>query len=60
MADLMPWPFSLPDRFLDALGSSRVVEAFDSPAMRARLAELLRREGITEPSRRLPARGATS
>jgi hypothetical protein len=48
MADLIPWPFSLPDRFLDALGYSRVVEAFDSPAMRARLADLLRRQGIVE------------
>ena len=30
----------------DALGYPRVVEAFDSPAMRAHLAELLRRQGI--------------
>ena len=49
MADLIPWPFALPDRFLDALGYPRVIEAFDSPAMRARLAELLRRQGIDEP-----------
>jgi hypothetical protein len=48
MADLIPWPFSLPDRFLDALGYSRVVEAFDSPAMRARLTDLLRRQGIVD------------
>ena len=46
MADLIPFPFPLPDRFLDQLGYFRVVEAFDSPAMRARLAELLRRQGI--------------
>src|SRR5919197_6452748 len=38
MADLIRWPFALPGRFLDALGYPRVVEAFDSPAMRARLA----------------------
>ena len=35
MADLIPWPFPLPARFLDALGYPRVVAAFDSPAMRA-------------------------
>ena len=46
MADLLPWPFALPARFLDQLGYRRTVEAFDSPAMRARLAELLRRQGI--------------
>src|SRR5947209_8608659 len=49
MADLIPWPFPLPERLLDALGYLRVVEAFDSPAMRARLADLLRRQGIAEP-----------
>jgi hypothetical protein len=46
MADLIPWPFPLPERFVDQLGYPRAVEAFDSPAMRARLAELLRRQGI--------------
>jgi hypothetical protein len=49
MADLIPWPFPLPERFVDQLGYPRVVEAFDSPAMRAPLAELLRRQGIAEP-----------
>ena len=46
MPDLIPWPFPLPDRFVDTLGYPRVVEAFDSPALRDRLAELLRRQGI--------------
>ena len=46
MADLILWLFPLLDRFLDALGYFRTVEAFDSPAMRAHLAELLRRQGI--------------
>jgi hypothetical protein len=46
MADLIPWPFPLPEGFLDRLGYARTVEAFDSPAMRAHLAELLRRQGI--------------
>jgi hypothetical protein len=46
MAALIPWPFALPDRFLDALGYSHVVEVFDSPAMRAHLSELLRRQGL--------------
>jgi len=46
MPDLIPWPFSLPTRFLDELGYPRVVEAFDSLAMRAHLAELLRRQGV--------------
>jgi hypothetical protein len=45
MADLLPWPFPLPERVEEALGYPRVVEAFDSPAMRAHLAELLRRQG---------------
>jgi hypothetical protein len=49
MADLLPWPFPLPEGFLDQLGYARTVEAFDSPAMRARVAELLRRQGIAEP-----------
>ena len=49
MPALIPWPFPLPEGFLDQLGYPRVVEAFDSPAMRARLAELLRRQGIAEP-----------
>jgi hypothetical protein len=38
MAALIPWPFSLPDRFLDALGCPRVAEAFDSPAAPSRAA----------------------
>ena len=46
MPDLIRWPFPLPQRFLNALGYPRVVEAFDSPALRDRLAELLRRQGI--------------
>ena len=46
MTALLEFPFSLPGRFLDALGYPRVVEAFDSPPMRAHLAELLRRQGI--------------
>ncbi len=49
MADLLPWPFSLPERFLDQLGYARTLEAFDSPAMRARIAQLLRRQGFAEP-----------
>ena len=49
MPALIPWPFPLPEGFLDQLGYPRVVEAFDSPAMRARLAELLRRQGLAEP-----------
>src|SRR5919202_3542530 len=49
MADLILWPFPLPDRFLDALGYARVVEAFESPAMRAHIADLLCRQGIAEP-----------
>src|SRR5207253_554154 len=49
MVNLIRWPFPLPERFRDQLGYPRVVEAFDSPAMRARLAELLRRQGIAEP-----------
>jgi hypothetical protein len=60
MADLIPWPFALPDRFLDALGYPRVVEAFDSPAMRARLTELLRRQGIAEPQPMSTGPGASS
>jgi hypothetical protein len=48
MTALLEFPFPLPDRFLDALGYSRVVEAFESPAMCARLADLLRREGFAE------------
>ena len=44
-----PLTLPLPDRFLDALGHPRVIETFDSPAMRARLAELLRRQGLAEP-----------
>ena len=49
MTALLEFPFPLPDRFLDGLGYPRVVEAFDSPAMRAHLAELLRRQGVAEP-----------
>ena len=49
MADLIRWPFPLPDRFLDQLGYVRTVEAFDSPAMRACLAEVLHRQGIAKP-----------
>ena len=37
MPALIPWPFPLPERFLDQLGYARTVEAFESPAMRARL-----------------------
>src|SRR5919199_2861295 len=48
MADLILWPFPLQERFLDQLGYARVVEAFESPAMRARLAELLHRQGIVD------------
>ena len=55
MTALLEFPFPLPDRFLDQLGYPRVVEAFDSLAMRARLAELLRRQGIAEPQPRLTA-----
>jgi hypothetical protein len=46
MAELIRWPFPLPRRFLEALGYTRTVEAFESPARRARLAELLRRQDI--------------
>jgi hypothetical protein len=49
MSALIPWPFPLPDRFLDELGYGRAVEACDSPAVRARIAELLRRRGIEVP-----------
>src|ERR671937_526508 len=45
MPALIPWPFPLPEGFLDQLGYARTLEAFDSPAMRARLTELLRRQG---------------
>ena len=47
MPDLLRWPFPLPKQFLEALGYRRTVEAFESPAMRARLAALLRQQGIT-------------
>src|SRR5919204_55599 len=46
MADLIRWPFPLPERFLDQLVYGRTVEAFERPAMRARLAELQRRQGL--------------
>jgi hypothetical protein len=49
MPDLIPWPFPLPEQFLDQLGYARTVEAFESPAMRAHITDLLRRQGITEP-----------
>ena len=49
MPALIPWPFPAPEGSLDQLGYARTVEAFDSPAMRARLAELLRRQGLVEP-----------
>ena len=49
MADLTPWPFPLPEGFLDRLGYARTVAAFDSPAMRGRVTDLLRRQGIAEP-----------
>jgi hypothetical protein len=42
---LIPWPFPVPEHFLGQLGYARTVEAFDSLAMRARLAELPRRQG---------------
>ena len=48
MPALIPWPFPLPEGFLDQLGYARTLEAFDSPAMRARLTELLRRQGIVD------------
>ena len=32
MPDLLPWPFSLPGRFLDQLGYAGAIEAFESPA----------------------------
>ena len=31
MPALIPWPFPLPEGFLDQLGYARTVEAFDSP-----------------------------
>jgi len=46
MADIVRWPFPLPEHFLDELGYGRTVEAFESPAMRARLADLLRQQGV--------------
>ena len=46
MSDLIRWPFPLPEQFLDQLGYGRTVAAFNSPAVPAHLAELLRREGI--------------
>src|SRR4051812_28896873 len=49
MSEPMQWPFALPQRFLDKLGYGRVVQAMDSPAKRARVTELLRKEGIAEP-----------
>jgi hypothetical protein len=49
MNELMQLPFALPQRFLGNLGYGRVVQAMDSPAMRAHVAELLRKEGIAEP-----------
>ncbi len=49
MHELMLWPFALPDQFLDNLGYGRVVQALDSPALRARVTELLRQQGIAGP-----------
>jgi hypothetical protein len=49
MSEVIPWPFPLPERFLDALGYARAVAAFESPAMRARVAELLRQQGVDSP-----------
>ena len=46
MSDLIRWPFPLPVQFLDVLGYGRTVAAFESPAVRAHLAELLRQQGI--------------
>ena len=46
--DPIVWPFPLPNRFVEQLGYPRVVEAFESPAMRAQLAELLRQQGIDD------------
>jgi hypothetical protein len=46
MSEVIPWPFPLPERFLDALGYARALAAFESPAMRARVAELLRQQGV--------------
>lgn len=45
MHDLIPWPFPLPEGFLDQLGYGRIVAAFNRPGIRAHLAELLRQQG---------------
>jgi hypothetical protein len=49
VSESIRWPFPLPERFLDKLGYCRVVQALDSPAMRARVTELLRQHGVAEP-----------
>jgi hypothetical protein len=49
MSEVIPWPFPLPEHFLDALGYARAVAAFESSAMRARVAELLRQQGVESP-----------
>jgi hypothetical protein len=46
MTDPIPWPFPLPEEFLEQLDYPRVVGAFDSPAMRAQLAQLFRDQRI--------------
>ena len=46
MPELLAWPFPLPERFTEALGYERAVEAFENPALRARVAELLRLHGL--------------
>ncbi len=48
MRNPIVWPFPLPDGFVDAIGYPRVVEAFNSPAMRAQLAQVLRQQGMAE------------
>jgi hypothetical protein len=46
MPEVIPWPFLLPECFLDALGYARAIEAFESPVLRARFNELLRQQGV--------------
>jgi hypothetical protein len=46
MAEVIDWPFPLPDQFLDALGYRYAIERLNSPAVRAHVAELLRRQGL--------------
>jgi hypothetical protein len=47
-SEVIARPFPLPERFLEALGYMRTVAASESPAMRARLADLLRQQGIED------------